>query len=90
MKKFIIGSIVLASILTSSYAIDKTKKTQALKAINQLKRTWQSKLTEKLKNDSKGFKAIDFCYKNAVRIAEQVSDMYPGITLKRVLLDIEM
>ena len=86
MKKFIIGSIVLVGLLSDSYAIDRTKKTQALKAIKHIKRAWQSKLTEELKSDSKGFSAVNFCYKNAIKIAKQVSDMYPGIILKRVAI----
>ena len=86
MKKIIVGFVVLMSVVTSSYALDKAKRAKALKAIKHLESAWQSKLSEKLKEDSKGFDAVEFCYNNAEKIAKQVSDMYEGITLKRVAI----
>ncbi len=84
MKKLIILFVLSASFITSSNAIDNAQKAKALKAIKHLENAWYSKLTEKLKEDSKGFSAVDFCHKRADKITSQVSDMYKGVTLKRV------
>ena len=84
MKRVISSLLLVVGVLSASSTDPKIK--EGIRAINHFTKTVKERLVRKVKADSKGVKAINYCSDNAIKITKSVASMYKGVVLKRVSL----
>ncbi len=88
MLKKLFVTILICSLSFFLFAnqIDNSSKREAIKALNAFEKLWKEKLIKKIKEDSRGVKAIHYCADNILRLTKEFSSKYKNITIRRTSL----